>query len=35
MQLPPVVALPDVPAGCWCAACLEQHIAQSGKVAPA
>jgi hypothetical protein len=34
MRLPPVVPVPGAqpsaaPAGCWCPACLEQHIAQS------
>jgi hypothetical protein len=36
MALPPVVALPpssaDAP-GCWCPACLAQHIAQSAYTA--
>jgi hypothetical protein len=38
MDLPPVVPVPqaDAPAaGCWCRACLEQHIAQSATAAPA
>jgi hypothetical protein len=26
-QLPAVVPVPDAQAGCWCAACLRQHIA--------
>jgi hypothetical protein len=35
-KLPPVVALPLVgeAAGCWCPACLEQHIAQRTARAP-
>jgi hypothetical protein len=35
-RLPPVVALPaaDDAAGCWCPACLEQHIAQRMAEAP-
>jgi hypothetical protein len=33
---PPVVPLPSpgVAAGCWCPACLEQHIAQQSAEAP-
>jgi len=38
--LPPLLPVPpaagDMPApGCWCPACLKQHIAQSGQAAPA
>jgi hypothetical protein len=35
-RLPPVVALPPAgeAAGCWCPACLEQHIAQRTARAP-
>jgi hypothetical protein len=35
-RLPPVVALPPAgeAAGCWCPACLEQHIAQRTAWAP-
>jgi hypothetical protein len=35
-KLPPVVALPasGETAGCWCPACLEQHIAQQAAGAP-
>jgi hypothetical protein len=35
-KLPPVVALPlaGEAAGCWCPACLEQHIAQRTAEAP-
>jgi len=35
-RLPPVVALPpaDEAAGCWCPACLAQHIAQQPVAAP-
>jgi hypothetical protein len=34
-RLPPVVALPPVgeAAGCWCPACLAQHIAQRSVAA--
>ena len=34
--LPPVVALPPAgeAAGCWCPACLAQHIAQRPVAAP-
>jgi len=40
MALPPVVALPPTrpdaaPPGCWCPACLAQHIAQSAGPADA
>ena len=27
-ELPPVVPLPGVEAGCWCPACLRAHIAE-------
>jgi hypothetical protein len=35
-RLPPVVALPPAgaAAGCWCPACLEQHIVQRTAGAP-
>jgi hypothetical protein len=38
--LPPVIAVPRADAqapapGCWCRACLEQHIAQQAAAAPA
>ncbi|PQO95934.1 hypothetical protein C5614_17560 [Massilia phosphatilytica] len=35
-KLPPVVPLPSpgAAAGCWCPACLEQHIAQRRAQAP-
>ncbi|WP_371764115.1 cysteine-rich CWC family protein [Massilia sp.] len=35
-KLPPVVPLPvpGTAAGCWCPACLEQHIAQQADKAP-
>jgi hypothetical protein len=35
-KLPPVVPLPapGAAAGCWCPACLEQHIAQRDAGAP-
>ncbi|MFS2022295.1 cysteine-rich CWC family protein [Massilia sp. CT11-137] len=35
-KLPPVVPLPvpGAAAGCWCSACLEQHIAQRTDKAP-
>jgi len=38
-QLPPVVPLPApregaAAPGCWCRACLEQHIAQHAPAAP-
>jgi hypothetical protein len=35
-KLPPVVALPASgdAAGCWCPACLEQHIAERQAGAP-
>nr|WP_314546462.1 cysteine-rich CWC family protein [uncultured Massilia sp.] len=38
-QLPPVVPVPTPdgqgqPAGCWCPACLAQHIALQDKAAP-
>jgi hypothetical protein len=35
-RLPPVVALPPAgeAAGCWCPACLAQHIAQRPVAAP-
>ncbi|MBW8897865.1 MAG: cysteine-rich CWC family protein [Massilia sp.] len=35
-RLPPVVALPpaDEAAGCWCPACLAQHIAQRPGAPP-
>jgi len=35
-KLPAVVPLPapGAAAGCWCPACLEQHIAQRGAEAP-
>jgi len=35
-KLPPVVPLPSpgAAAGCWCPACLEQHIAQRAAGAP-
>jgi hypothetical protein len=26
-QLPPLVPVPTEAAGCWCPACLQQHIA--------
>jgi len=38
MALPPLVAVPAAAkdaAGCWCPACLRQHIAQSDPAAPA
>jgi hypothetical protein len=32
-QLPPVVAVPEASAGCWCPTCLAQHVAeQQGDV---
>jgi hypothetical protein len=39
-ELPPVVTVPlkgsdATDAGCWCPACLKQHIAQSAAAAPA
>jgi hypothetical protein len=41
-RLPPVVPLPGAnsqaagaPAGCWCPACLEQHIALLEAASPA
>jgi hypothetical protein len=37
-QLPPLVPVPGEAAGCWCPACLEQHIdaqqAEPEKVPP-
>jgi hypothetical protein len=38
-RLPPAVPVPEGAAGCWCPACLEQHIAtarqeQQGEVPP-
>ena len=27
VSLPPALPVPDAPAGCWCPACLRQHIA--------
>jgi hypothetical protein len=35
-RLPPVATLPlaDDKAGCWCPACLEQHIAAQQGAAP-
>ncbi|MCS0661149.1 cysteine-rich CWC family protein [Massilia terrae] len=37
-RLPPAVPVPDGAAGCWCPACLEQHIAarqaQQAEVPP-
>jgi hypothetical protein len=37
LQLPPVVPVPEASgaSGCWCRACLEQHIAQSVAAASA
>jgi hypothetical protein len=37
MRLPAVVALPGAAAsaGCWCPACLEQHIALRAAPSPA
>jgi hypothetical protein len=29
-ELPPVVPVPGVEAGCWCPACLRAHIAAAG-----
>jgi hypothetical protein len=32
-ELPPVVPVSGVDAGCWCPACLRAHIAETGDAA--
>ncbi|MCS0609863.1 cysteine-rich CWC family protein [Massilia solisilvae] len=32
--LPAIVPVPDVPAGCWCPACLERHVAGRSDATP-
>jgi len=32
-ELPPVVPVPGVDAGCWCPACLRAHIAETDDAA--